>query len=31
MADRKSTLYELTGEWLDLYDMADNPDIDAET
>lgn len=31
MADRKSTLYELTGEWLDLYDMADDPDVDADT
>lgn len=25
-----STLYELTGAWLDLYDMADDPDVDAE-
>ena len=31
MADKKSTLYELTGEWLELYDMADDPDIDADT
>ena len=25
-----STLYELTGAWLDLYDMADDPDVDAD-
>ena len=31
MADKKSTLYELTGEWLELYDMADDSDIDADT
>lgn len=28
--ERKATLYELTGAWLDLYDMADDPDMDAD-
>lgn len=30
METKKSTLYDLTGEWLDLYDMADDPDMDAD-
>lgn len=25
-----ATLFELTGEWLDLYEMADDPDMDAD-
>lgn len=30
MSERNATLYDLTGAWLDLYDMADDPDVDAE-
>jgi sugar-specific transcriptional regulator TrmB len=30
METKKSTLYDLTGAWLDLYDMADDPDMDAD-
>ena len=30
MENKKSTLYDLTGAWLDLYDMADDPDMDAD-
>lgn len=30
MKEKKSTLYELTGAWLDLYNMADDPDMDAD-
>ena len=30
MKNGKATLYDLTGEWLELYDMADDPDMDAE-
>lgn len=30
MKEKKSTLYELTGAWLDLYDMADDPDMEAD-
>lgn len=25
-----ATLFDLTGKWLDLYDMADDPDMDAD-
>ena len=30
MENKKSTLYDLTGDWLDLYNMADDPDMDAD-
>jgi hypothetical protein len=30
MANEKATLYDLTGEWLELYDMADDPEMDAD-
>lgn len=30
MANEKATLYDLTGEWLELYDMADDPDMDPD-
>ena len=30
METKKSTIYDLTGAWLDLYDMADDPDMDAD-
>lgn len=30
MTQKAATLYELTGAWLDLYDMADDPDMDAD-
>ena len=31
MKESKATLYELTGAWLDLYEMADDPDMDPDT
>ena len=30
MKSLNATLYDLTGEWLELYDMADDPDMDAD-
>ena len=31
MKATKATLYDLTGAWMELYDMADDPDVDADT
>lgn len=29
-SERKATLYDLTGQWLELYNMADDPDMQEE-
>lgn len=30
MSEQKTSLFELTGDWLRLYDLADDPDMDVE-